>query len=217
MTKKTASADSIPAVTLDLVTERGWRGLSLAEIADRAHVPLPDVVAVFPGKAAILDAYLRSIDARMVAGELDLTDPARERLFEVLMRRFEAMAPRRSALATILRESGDDPLLLVHGAGRLAATMALALETAGLSSSGMKGVIRIKGLAAAYLYALRAFIRDDSADLGATMAALDRALGRIDTLARLIFAGRRSKEDAHEDESAPDTHTSGQQGTPASH
>jgi AcrR family transcriptional regulator len=198
MSKKSPAIDTVPAIALDLAAERGWRGLSLGEVAARAGLPLTELVQHFPAKSALLDAYFREIDSHMLAAGPELDGPARDRLFEVLMRRFEAMAPRRATLAAIVRAGGGDPVGLARGAIRLAHSMALALETAGLSSSGLGGVVRIKGLAGAYLYAARAFLDDDSADLGATMAALDRALNRIDHLARLVFDGRRRTADTAE-------------------
>ncbi len=62
--------------------------------------------------------------------------------------------------------------------------MAAMLEAARLSAGGLRGLLRAKALGLAYLATLRVFLRDDSPDLAATMAALDRNLSRLDRLAR---------------------------------
>ncbi len=62
--------------------------------------------------------------------------------------------------------------------------MAAMLEAARLSAGGLRGLLRTKALGWAYLATLRVFLRDDSSDLAATMAALDRNLSRLDCLAR---------------------------------
>ena len=190
MAKKPHVADAVISAAFDLAAERGWRSLSLADIAERAAVPLPDLVERFPTKARVLGAYVDGIDSRMLAGGYDPREVTRDRLFDVMMRRFEAMAPDRRALGVILRESGDDPILLLCGLRRFVRSMALTLEAAGLSSSGVGGVVRLKGLTAIYLSTLRTFLDDDTPDLTRTMAALDKALLRAEGLASLLW-GRR--------------------------
>jgi hypothetical protein len=44
-------------------------------------------------------------------------------------------------------------------------------------------------MAAVYGSALRAWLKDESADMGKTMAALDRALGHAESLVRFIGRG----------------------------
>jgi hypothetical protein len=61
--------------------------------------------------------------------------------------------------------------------------MAAMLETARISSSGMKGLIRTKGLAAIYLATLRVWLKDDSPDMAKTMASLDGYLRRVEGMA----------------------------------
>ena len=67
------------------------------------------------------------------------------------------------------------------------------LEAAGISTGGIRGAIAVKLTAAAYLATSRVWQRDDSPDLGQTMAALDARLRRIErwlTPVRVIPAGR---------------------------
>lgn len=180
----------IIAAALALAAERGWRAMSLAEIAGRAGMKLADLVENTPTKTAILDAYTQRIDRSMMESKTDIAEPIRDRLFDVLMRRFEAMAPDRAGLSAILRGTGDDPWALACGARRLCASMALALETAGISSSGLGGMARVQALAMIYLVVLRTFADDDSADLARTMAALDKALRRAEGVAAMVWRRR---------------------------
>lgn len=178
---------------LDLALDRGWRGVSLADIAARAQVPLAELVEHFPTRTHILDGYARRIDRRMMDGAVDAAESPRDRLFEVVMRRFDAMAPHRAALAVILRDGGADPWALLCGARRFARSMALTLETAGITSAGLTGLARVEGLALAYLYVLRVFLDDDSADLARTMAVLDKALGRAEGMAAMLWRRRQPR------------------------
>ncbi|MGF1629951.1 MAG: TetR family transcriptional regulator [Kiloniellaceae bacterium] len=190
--KKTSAKDSgraadTPQHIIDaafaLVLERGWRDLSLAEIAAAAGLPLSRVYPLFPSKQAILDGFSDRVDAEMMAEDVeDLDTPARDRLFDMLMRRFDALQPYREALGIILQDQLRDPLAVCGGLGRLAKSMAVTLEAAGFATTGCRGVLRLKGLSAIYLSAIRVWLRDDSDDMARTMAHLDKQLSRVDSL-----------------------------------
>ena len=81
--------------------------------------------------------------------------------------------------------------------------MAWMLEAAGIGSAGPAGRVRVKGLTLLYASTVPAWLRDDSADLAGTMAALDRRLARIEGLARTLWGQRGRAEDA-EDAVAPE-------------
>jgi hypothetical protein len=106
--------------------------------------------------------------------------PGRDRLFDMLMRRFDALQPHREALGIILQDQLRDPLASCCGLSRLRKSMAITLEAAGFSTSGLRGVLRQKGLAAIYLGTMRVWLRDDSEDMAKTMAYLDKQLARVD-------------------------------------
>lgn len=182
------------AAAMDLAAEIGWRKLSLAEVAVRAGMPLTELVAALPSKGAILDAYSAQIDQRMLEGGYESGEAPRDRLFETVMRRFEAMAPDRRALSAILGGLGGDPASLLCGIPRFTRAMALTLEAAGISSSGLAGMVRIKGLSLIYLNVMREFLDDDSADLSHTMAVLDKALRRAEGASNLLHRRRRAPE-----------------------
>jgi AcrR family transcriptional regulator len=179
--KRKDPADRLREAAMAFASEGRWRDVSLAEIADRAGVPIVEAHAIYPSRAAVLRGVIQTIDETVLKGtEPDLAgEPARDRLFDVLMRRFDAMQPHKEALATILQDLSRDPLAGLCGVPRLARSMAVMLEAAGLSAEGLRGKFRVKGLSALYLTTLPVWFRDDSADLSKTMAALDRGLSRL--------------------------------------
>jgi hypothetical protein len=68
--------------------------------------------------------------------------------------------------------------------------MGWLLEGAGVSAHGVHGELRKRGLAAVWAWGVRAWLRDETEDLSATMAAVDTALIRADQIAaRLNAAG----------------------------
>lgn len=194
MVKKADLPKHIIDTAFALAAEQGWRDLSLAAIAEAAKVPLSTLYPLFPSKQAIIKGFADRVDATVVAAD-DLEGgeaPARDRLFDVLMRRFEAMQPQREAIGAILQDQCRDPLSLCCGCCRLKRSMATMLEAAGFSTSGLRGLVRIEGLSAIYLSALRVWLRDDSEDMAKTMASLDKQLRRADALVGR-FASRRMR------------------------
>jgi AcrR family transcriptional regulator len=191
----TAGNDIIDRMTqaaLALASERGWCSLSLGEIAARAEVPLLDAYLAVPSKTALLSRLIGSSDrAVLAAGAATMTDSARDRLFDVLMRRFDSLQSRRQGMVAILRDLPCDPPALLCLLPRIARSMAWMLEAAGISSVGLAGSLRIKGLALVYLNALRVWLEDDSPDMARTMAAVDKGLRRAEQLARSCPGPRR--------------------------
>ena len=185
MVKKADIPKHVIDTAFDMAAERGWRDLSLAEIAEAAKVPLSTLYPLFPSKQAIIEGFADQVDAAVMADEdrEGSEAPAHDRLFEVLMHRFEAMQPKREAIGAILQDQLRDPLMICCGLGRLGRSMAATLEAAGFSTSGLRGLVRVKGISAVYLSTLRVWLRDESDDMAKTMAFLDKQLRRVDALA----------------------------------
>jgi AcrR family transcriptional regulator len=184
MVKKADVPRHIVDTALALAASQGWRDTRLGDIADAAKLPLGDLLAIYPSKTAIIAAYSRRIDGdvtKAIDPEL-ASEPPRDRLFDVMMRRFDALAPDREALRSIISAALCDPVSAVCGAFALRRSMVMMLEAASIGASGLSGVIRVKGLAAIYLSVLRVWLNDDSEDMAQTMSALDRALRRAEFL-----------------------------------
>lgn len=177
---------------LGLAARRGWRAVTLNAIAKDARVPLSRVHGVFPSKWAILDAFADRVDEAVLARPApDAAEPARDRLFDVLMRRFDAMQPHKAAVTAMAHDLGREPLSAICAWPRLIKSMAWMLEAAGIGSSGLAGLVRAKGLALLYLAAMRTWLSDDSADLARTMAMLDRGLRQAEAAVRFLEKGRQ--------------------------
>jgi AcrR family transcriptional regulator len=193
--------DRILEAALALAEREGWRRASLGAIAAEAKLPLHDLYGEFRSRGAILAGLMSRVDAAVLA-EAPGSDPkesARDRLFGVLMRRFDALKPHRPALKVIARDLLADPATALCGAPALLRSMAWMLEAAGLSSAGIRGRLHVRALTVLYLCVLRVFMDDDSSDLGKTMAALDRRLRQAEPwlgLAAFPWGPARAKETA---------------------
>lgn len=204
MAKKPDNRTKIIEAAMALAAERNWRDVSMAEIADAAGIGIGELYEMFSSRTALLNAFGRMVDAEVLgAGAADPDEPAADRLFDVLMRRFDVLNRYKPGLTSVIESTARDPLSALCSVAQLRQSMAWMLEAAGLSSDGWRGLVRIKGLSAVYLYAMRVWLRDDSEDMAKTMAALDKALKRIDRLARgFERAGRRGRRDGEGDPAA---------------
>src|SRR5690348_3341995 len=83
--------DRIINAALGLIAARGWRRLSLREIAAEADLPILALYRTFRSKPAILCGFSRRIDEVVLAGRLEseADERPRDRVFDLLMRRFD--------------------------------------------------------------------------------------------------------------------------------
>ena len=190
------AAQGIIDAALNLAQTRAWRTISLSDIADEAGISLAQVYAVFSSKAAIVGGFMKRIDQHVLDGAaVDANEPARDRLFEVLMRRFDVLAPHKDAVAAIIGGLCAEPAAALAQAPRVLCSMAWMLEAAHVPTNGLLGLVRIKGLAIIYANALRAWLADDTRDMSKTMAAVDQGLRRAEGLVRICrLHGRQADE-----------------------
>ena len=155
----------------------GWPEASLVGAAREAGLDLARLRIRFPGKSAVLMRFGVVADQAVLAGAPTVGTP-RERLFDVVMARFDQLQQHRAGVLALLAALRTDPAtgLLLYGA--TLRSMRWMLDAAGIPTAGLTGQLRVHGLLAVWAYALRAWERDEGADLPATMAALDRALDR---------------------------------------
>ena len=174
---------------LGLIAEKGFAAVALRDVAEAAGVGMADLYRVYPDKMALAGAFMARIDAAVLAGTPRQSDPeetARDRLFDVMMRRYDALKPYRAALGALRRAGTRDPLLALALGPALRRSMAAMLEAAALPSDGLAGAMRQNGLLAIHYAVARVFDRDDTVDLSKTMAALDSRLKTAEKWSQLF-------------------------------
>jgi hypothetical protein len=140
-----------------------------------------------PGRDAMLRGLNRRVDAAMLAfdpAELDGLPP-RDRAFELLMRRLDALGPFRAGLRRLAREAPGEPCVVLLTALRLDRSMAWLQDALGVRRYGLRARLARGALGAAYVQTARVWFRDESADLARTMAELDKQLRRVEPFAGL--------------------------------
>ena len=179
-TAPTGERDKIIAAFLALLAEEPFEQIGRSEIALRAGVSLAQLRGAFSSPFSILAAHIKDIDRAVLAEDLSdmAEEPVRERLFDVLMRRLEALAPHRQAVRSLLRSARRDAPLALALNGLAVRSQKWMLTAAGINASGPRGALRAQGLVLLFGSVLRTWVRDDDPGLARTMAALDRALAR---------------------------------------
>jgi AcrR family transcriptional regulator len=166
---------------MELARERRFEDIAIRDICAAADVSLADFRDSFPSKGAVLAGLSRLIDrAVLTQGSEELADESpRERLFDILMRRLEAMAPYREGLRETTAWLRRDPASALAMNQTVLASMRFMLEAAGIEAEqGAAGAIKLQGLAFAWARIVAVWLDDDDPGLSKTMAELDRELSR---------------------------------------
>ena len=174
----TSNRDKAVDALMALLAEHSFEEIGLAEIAGRAGLTLSQLRADFGSTLAILAAHIKDIDRRVLdGGDAGMgEEPARERLFDVLMRRLEVLAPYKDATRSLLRSARRNPGLAFALNAMAVRSHQWMLTSAHIGSSGPRGALRAQGTALLFARVLCVWLDDDEPGLDRTMAALDRGL-----------------------------------------
>lgn len=207
--------DKFEAKALDalfsLTADRGWHGLSLFDVAGAADLALDELAERYGSKLGLLVAYGEALDRAVLAQALEegVSDEApRDRVFDALMLRFDAMLPQKPALISIAEDLEREPgaaLVLLPATRK---SMKRLLEAAGIDSSGIGGAMKARGLMLVWGAAFRRWL-DDNDDQSRTMAELDRRLRQGESWLKLAGSlGRRPRRARGSREAGRETHRS---------
>ena len=178
--RKPPSREAVVEALMRLAAEQPWNDIEIGDIAREAGVTLAEFREMFPSKGAVLGGLSRVIDLEVLKADTsDLADePARERLFDVLMRRLDAMAPYKTALRRIAYAMRGDVLSMLALNGVALNSHRFMLAAAGIDTEGPLGRVKIQGSVIAFARIVEVWLDDDDPALARTMAALDREIRR---------------------------------------
>jgi len=208
MSERAKAIDALMA----LLAEQSFEQIGLAEVAGRAGLKLSQLRAEFGSVLAIFAAHVKDIDRAVLAGgDADMTEePPRERLFDVLMRRLEALAPYKEAVRSVMRSARRNPGLGLALNAMAVRSQSWMLEAAGIGAHGPRGALRAQGAALMFARVLSVWVDDEEEGLDRTMAALDRGLasaerwegfiGDLCALPACILRGPRRRRHRGEEE-----------------
>ena len=129
-------AQAVLDAALRLAATRKWAEIALPDIAAEAGLGLGDMLRVAPTKAALLAAFGRRVDAAMFARPVETDGTVKDKLFDLIMRRFDALAPHKAAVKNILADLPRDPGSALCAVPGLLRAMRWTAEAAGIKTTG---------------------------------------------------------------------------------
>ncbi|MEM6762432.1 MAG: TetR family transcriptional regulator, partial [Pseudomonadota bacterium] len=152
--------------------------VTIRAIAQEAGVSLSTLYAHFSSRGHILAGFTKDIDRAVLAGNFaDMADEhPRDRLFDVLMARLDALVPYRLGIGELLRAARRDGALALGLNALSMQSLAWMMAAADLSVSGWKGRVAVQSLSIAFANVLRVFADEDDPGMPRTMAKLDSEL-----------------------------------------
>jgi AcrR family transcriptional regulator len=174
----------ILAAALVCASKKSWAEVTLLDIAEAAGLLLADLRGQFDTKDSIIAGLLRAVDDEVLkrAPKRAEGQEPRDVLFDILMTRFDVLAPHKAALKSV-HASGPADFTLARP---FLSSMHWMLQAAGIGTDGVGGGLRVSGLAMVYGSVFRVWLEDDDAGLARTMAALDRRLRRGERTVRNV-------------------------------
>ena len=170
--------DRVIDALMMLAAGRSFASIGLADVAAEAGVSLADLRELYDGKLSILADFSKRVDKAVLSAGPPEGEGARDRLFDVLMRRLDMLARHKPALRRLARSARCDPGLAC-GLYRISEkSMMWMLVGAGIHHGGFLGKVAVRGTVLVFAEAMSAWLDDDDAGLAKTMATLDKALRR---------------------------------------
>jgi AcrR family transcriptional regulator len=210
MAKTAASIDKdrrkIGAAALALLNDRPLDDLDLGEIGIAAGTDEALTRRLFSSPAAAIEKGLADLDEKvMFALDNDFAeDPdasVRDKILEGLVARYEAYQPFKKAMDHLRKASIRDPVLAAMLVFRLNQASERLLNIAGVSISGITGILQVKGLSGVALSCQREWLRDESPDLAPTIRALDQRLRQAEGIASSLRIINHNQTGPEEDDS----------------
>lgn len=180
---------ALVASAFRVAAEQGWHKVNAVKAARAAELSVAEARARFPAIASILLKFGRMAD-QAALHHVPSEGTVRDRLFDLLMQRFDFLQAHRAGVLALLRALPGDPLTAMLLTCSTRRSMRWMLQAAGVDATGPRGDVQTHGLLAVWLWAVRAWERDKSDDLSSTMAAVDSGLQRAESIASWLDGSR---------------------------
>lgn len=193
------TSSETPTMMMDRLADAAWtqladlspRAMHIDDVATEAGVPSAAARAVAGSMANLILYKLARLDRQAVLETLaDIEDagdvPARDKIIEGLMHRFEVYAPYRRQMAQLETAARRDPALGLRLIDSLSQAMRMLLRMAGDDLAGVRGEARVRGVAGVAMLVARVWQTDDTPDLSMTLKEIDRRLATAEEWGRTL-------------------------------
>ena len=170
--------------TLKLLTKKSWNNLPIKEIELKSKVKLfsnliKDRQELLYNINSYFD-YILLLKSRTIENS-----NSKDMIFEILMMRFDLLQANRKAILSIFKSFRNNPKELVFMLPKLLISIETMLSCVKISSKGVVGKLKIKGILIIYLTAFLVWTNDETESLEKTMTFLDNSLDQAGKLFKL--------------------------------
>lgn len=184
--KKKIDKGRMIEVMLAVVAAKGWAAFKHSDVARRCKIKTADTEKEFPEKVDFLKGLAEYIDCKTSAAigndDFSVDESPRDRLFAVMMERFDVLQDNRDGIVAILKGLRKEPRDAAKSLPHLGDSMKTMLELAGVESS----LLQVIGLTVIYVATLCSWVNDETPDMTKTMATLDKRLQQAESLMGFI-------------------------------
>jgi AcrR family transcriptional regulator len=178
--RKTNQTETVFNAALALASKGGWDSLTLPAVAKKARVPQKSLEQEYGDIWNLLKAVLLKLEKDTMAAVGDyLGDNWRDNLMELLMTRFELAQQHRDVYASLPRSFAKNPQQSPRFAKQFYKYLDNTLRTAGIEKKLCQPAC-VVAFGAVYLSLVDVWMRDETADLSKTMAAIDKRTGMME-------------------------------------
>ena len=186
------SADAIVNAAIALAAREGWARVRMTHVAVHFDVPLAQIYDRFHDMDAIANAWFTRASQTLAATHKRgfAKMPAKDRLFEVIMRWLNALAVERQVSVQMIRQKlyPSHPQHWIPLVFSLSRLVHLILDAALIDSYGRKRQIEELGVTMLVLEILKVWAGDDTPGQERTQAVLARRLKQGHSLMARVFA-----------------------------
>ncbi|WP_310618978.1 TetR/AcrR family transcriptional regulator [Flexibacterium corallicola] len=165
---------------MSLLEEKTLQEVSFADLSEKAGVGLDVLRASFDGRLAILKEFSSGIDQKVLSerDEDTLSEPPKDRLFDVLMLRIDFLENHRGAMRNLNTSLNAAPSLVVP-LNRISTTaMSWMLTAANIETTGLRRRAMSRALALGFGRVLRVWLEDEEEGRPKTLKAMEEMLSR---------------------------------------
>ncbi len=174
---------------MEMIAELSWHHVDLQGLADQCGIKYSALRGSYSGKKDILKDFTTMIDQEAldsVNSSENINSSAKDRLFDILMVRLDALSPYREGIQQLLCAVKCDPCLALTLNKLSVNSMRWMLDGAKIETRGITGNAKIQGLVLVYSRVVCTWLKDEEKGLSKTMAALDGELNRGHVLLKQV-------------------------------
>jgi len=175
----------IAETVLFLLKNKNWNDLSLEEIKKKSKIQKFD--KLIKNKKAIIKKINEYFDYKLSFRLKNIEQSNnKDMIFEILMMRFDILQKYRKGILSIFNSFKGKPQDLVFLLPNIIDSIILMVNYTNVSTKGIKGQLKIKGIVIIYISSFFAWMNDDTPSLDKTMITLDKNLDQAGKILSFI-------------------------------